>query len=104
MDVIALAELFERQIEKRVKNINLDRKIKNELFFISSYEKSVIYTDPGAQLLWEMFIAGLEKGQKSTKIRLPKSKEKPDNFFDAGYNEAIEDCRKHLQAQKIKVL
>ncbi|MDE9570774.1 hypothetical protein [Xenorhabdus bovienii] len=104
MDVIDLAEAFEHQIEKRVKKINLDREFKDELFFTSGYDKSVVYKDPGTQLLWEIFVAGLEKGQKSARIRLPQSKENPDNFYDVGYNEGIEDCRKHLQAQKIKVI
>jgi len=61
------------------------------------------YTDPGVQLMWVMFLAGGQTIQKNTVVRLPPVKERPDSFYDAGYNEGISECRKYLNSAGIKI-
>lgn len=33
---------------------------------------------------------------------LPPLKQNPENFYDAGFNEGVEVCRRHINAQEIK--
>lgn len=102
VDLLDLIESFEKEINKHVKSINLDREIEHGFFLVHESDTSVTYKDPGTQLLWSMYSSGFGKAKKIIKINLPPLKQNPDNFFDAGFNEGVEECRKHLNAQQIK--
>ncbi len=53
--------------------------------------------------MWTLFQAGVLAERRATSVTLPALKAKPESFYDAGYNEGIQDCRKHLMASGIKV-
>lgn len=61
------------------------------------------YKDKGVQLMWLMFLAGAQAQNKNTSVTLPALRDKPDSFYDAGYNQGVIDCQKHLQNSGIKV-
>lgn len=104
MDLIGLQELFERQIKRKVKSIDLSRERDSTFRFLVERETISKYSDPGTQLLWEIYYAGANDAKKKMKINLPNLKEKPENFYDAGYNEGIKDCKKHLIALQFTVV
>ncbi|EMH5494545.1 hypothetical protein L3033_004255 [Providencia stuartii] len=102
VDLLYLIESFEKEINRNVKSINLDRVIDRDIFFIHNSDSSVTYKDPGTQLLWRMYFSGFNKAKRAIKINLPPLKQNPENFYDAGFNEGVEECRKHINAQQIK--
>ncbi len=104
MDLIGLQELFERQIKRKVKSIDLSRERDSTFRFLVERETISKYSDPGTQLLWEIYYAGANDAKKKMKINLPNLKEKPENFYDAGYNEGIKDYKKHLIALQFTVV
>ena len=53
--------------------------------------------------MWMMFLAGGQTIQKNMVVKLPSLKEKPDGFYDAGYNEGVSDCRKYLNSAGLKI-
>lgn len=103
MELNRLNESFECEIKKKVKSINLEKKFDTPSGFTIGYivNRDFSYIDSGAQLLWEIYCSGCNEAKKKMKINLPKFKEKPENFYDAGYNEGIEDCRRYMVAQQI---
>lgn len=105
MELNRLAESFERQIKKKVKSINLEKKFDSISGFSTGYMLNMdfSYIDSGTQLLWEIYYAGANDAKNKLKINLPNLKEKPENFYDAGYNEGIEDCKRHLIALQFTV-
>lgn len=103
MDLIGLQELFEREVKRKVKTIDLEREKDTSLPFLLERETVSKYSNPGTQLLWEIYCAGATIAKKKMKVSLPNLKEKPDGFYDAGYNEGIEDCRRHIMAQQVIV-
>lgn len=106
MELNRLNESFEREIKNKVKSINLEKKFYTPPGFTTGYivNMDFSYIDSGAQLLWEIYCSGSNEAKKRMKISLPKSKEKPENFYDAGYNEGIEDCRRHIIAQQLTII
>ncbi|MEQ5206587.1 hypothetical protein [Proteus sp. fly-1067] len=103
MDLIRLQELFEREVKRKVKTIDLEREKDTSLQFLLERETVSKYSNPGTQLLWEIYCAGATDAKKKMKVILPNLKEKPDGFYDAGYNEGIEDCRRHIMAQQVSI-
>lgn len=60
-----------------------DYNLRNDLD--SEYENS------GVQLMWIMFRAGALAGLSRLKINLPPLRNIPDGYFDAGFNEGVQD-------------
>lgn len=95
MEVEDIRHHFEVYMEKFYPNLSLIindgafRVHPNELMKDAGSE----YKEPGVQLMWMMFLAGGVTLQKNTAVRLPPLRDKPDGFYDAGYNEGISDCR-----------
>lgn len=104
MDLIGLQELFEREVKRKVKTIDLEREKDTSLQFLLERETVSKYSNPGTQLLWEIYCSGVTNAKKKMKVSLPNLKEKPDGFYDAGYNEGIEDCKRYLIAQQFSVV
>ncbi|MCX8958332.1 hypothetical protein EHW64_19505 [Erwinia psidii] len=63
----------------------------------------VEYKDPAVQLMWKVFYAGALSQNKNMVTTLPRLKNQPDGFYDAGYNEGVQDCRRHLVARGIRI-
>ncbi|HCP7405641.1 TPA: hypothetical protein OFU59_001350 [Escherichia coli] len=112
MALISVRNRFESFMEQRYPDLSLQVKgnigasmkaqlgirIEREL-----YSEDVTYCDSAVQLMWTLFQAGVLAERRATSVTLPALKAKPDSFYDAGYNEGIQDCRKYLTASGIKV-
>ena len=112
MALISVRNRFESFMEQRYPDLSLQVKgnigasmkaqlgirIEREL-----YSEDVTYCDSAVQLMWTLFQAGVLAERRATSVTLPALKAKPDSLYDAGYNEGIQDCRKHLTASGIKV-
>ncbi|EKN4197660.1 hypothetical protein NTJ19_000726 [Yersinia ruckeri] len=61
------------------------------------------YSTPAVQLMWKTYCSGAESERKSITVSLPPMRSKPDGYYDAGYNEGIQDSRKTLIAAGVKV-
>lgn len=112
MALISVRNRFEIYMEQQYPNLALQVKgdigasMKSHLGFRIERElfsEDVEYNEPAVQLMWTLFRAGVAAERKATSVTLPAVKAKPDSFYDAGYNEGIKDCRKHLTASGIKV-
>lgn len=112
MALISVRNRFESYMEQQYPNLSLRVKgdtgasmrsylgfrIEREL-----YSEDVDYSEPAVQLMWTLFQAGVVAERRATSVTLPALKVKPDSFYDAGYNEGIQECRKHLTTSGIKV-
>ncbi|TGC25046.1 hypothetical protein [Escherichia sp. E1130] len=112
MALISVRNRFESYMEQQYPDLSLRIKgdigssMKAQLGFRMErelYSEDVEFFEPAVQLMWELFQAGVAAERKATSVTLPALKAKPDSFYDAGYNEGIQDCRKHLTASGIKV-
>lgn len=105
MEVENIRYHFELYMERFYPNLSLMKK--QGLFLVHPVEEmkdtSKEYTEPGVQLMWMMFLAGGQTIQKNMVVKLPSLKEKPDGFYDAGYNEGVSDCRKYLNSAGLKI-
>lgn len=66
MGLNRLSESFEREIKKKVKSINLERKYDEHSRFTTRYDlkMSFTYIDSGTQLLWEVYFLGSNEAKK----------------------------------------
>ena len=96
---------FECQMEKFYPELDLG--LKGDLLSVMSSgarnDIEVEYSTPAVQLMWKMFCSGAESERKSITVSLPPMRSKPDGYYDAGYNEGIQDSRKTLVAAGVKV-
>ncbi|HEJ7901074.1 TPA: hypothetical protein SMI06_000461 [Serratia marcescens] len=99
-----LRNKFEALMQRDYDQVSLERKTTN-LFLLNKRDDylEVEYSDPGAQLMWTMYLAGASERGKHISVTLPSPKSVPDGFYDAGYNEGILDCRRALTSSGIKV-
>jgi len=105
MEVDKIRYHFENHIEKFYPDLSL--QMKRVSFQVHPIEQmkdtGSEYCTPSVQLMWMMFLAGGIAQQNNTTVSLPSLREKPDGFYDAGYNEGVMDCRKHLSSAGIKI-
>lgn len=96
---------FECHMEKFYPELDLG--LKGDLLSVMSSgarnDIDVEYSTPAVQLMWKMFCSGAESERKSITVSLPPMRSKPDGYYDAGYNEGIQDSRKTLVAAGVKV-
>lgn len=104
MEIEKIRQQFENHIEKFYPTLPLE--IKHGVFRVHPVEQmkdaGSEYKDSGVHLMWLMFLAGAASKEKNTFVSLPPLRDKPENFFDAGYNEGLRDARKHLTSAGIK--
>ncbi|MBF7956149.1 hypothetical protein [Rahnella victoriana] len=85
----------------------LDLGMKGDMLTIMSpsgrNDIEIEYSTPAVQLMWKMFYSGAESERKSMTVSLPAMRSKPEGYYDAGYNEGIQDSRKTLIAAGVKV-
>lgn len=85
----------------------LDLGMKADIFTSMSQsarnDLGIEYSTPAVQLMWKMFCSGAESERKSMTVSLPAIRSKPEGYYDAGYNEGIQDSRKALIAAGVKV-
>lgn len=112
MALISVRNRFESYMEQHYPHLSLQVKgdigasMRSHLGFRIErelYSEDVDYSEPAVQLMWTLFQAGVVAERKATSVSLPALKTNPDGFYDAGYNEGIQDCRKHLSASGIRV-
>ncbi|CNE50619.1 hypothetical protein [Yersinia enterocolitica] len=106
MEIQKLIAKFENFMELNYESVSLETKFPCSLSFIADYkahEHTTEYKDPGAQLMWVMFVAGADTERKNLSVSLPKTKERPEGYYDAGYNEGINDCKRSLISSGIKI-
>lgn len=105
MALISVRNRFESYMEQQYPDLSL--RVKGDIGSFrmerEQYSDDVEFFEPAVQLMWTLFQAGVTAERKATSVTLPALKAKPDGFYDAGYNEGIQDCRKHLTASGIKV-
>lgn len=96
---------FENHIEKFYPDLSLAFKSIIPASYCSGLRENAgeEYQDPGVQLMWMMFLAGARAQHKNTAITLPAPKSRPDGYFDAGFNDGIQECRRTLVAAGIKI-
>lgn len=96
---------FECYMDKFYPDLHLGLK-GNTLIVLSPGAKNDVdleYSEPAVQLMWKMFFSGAESERNSITVSLPPLRSKPDGYYDAGYNEGIQDSRKTLIAAGVKV-
>lgn len=105
MEVDKIRYRFESHLVKFYPDLSLQMKRVSLQFHPNEQMKETgnEYCSPGVQLMWMMFLAGSVSQHNNTTVLLPSLREKPDGFYDAGYNEGILDCRKHLASAGIKI-
>lgn len=105
MEIKKIRHQFESHLEKFYPS--LPAEIKRGAFHVHPNEQmgdvTSEYKDPGVQLMWTMFLAGANCVEKNTYIALPALKSKPQNFFDAGYNEGVMDAQRKLKSDGFKI-
>ncbi len=105
MDVNDIRYRFENHMEDFYPTLSLMTKetpfIQASSVFINNEGKE--YNEPGVQLMWLMYYSGAVAQYKNTSITLPPLKDKPQGYFDAGFNEGVHECRRHLISSGIKL-
>ncbi|WP_146747949.1 MULTISPECIES: hypothetical protein [unclassified Photorhabdus] len=104
MNIHEIRRRFELFMDKYYSDVSLSCKTKHGIYFpYSDNETDIKYENPGAQLMWKLFLSGAQSERKNIVVSLPVCKSPPDGFYDAGYNEGIQDCKKALLASGIKI-
>lgn len=104
MEIDKIRHQFENHLQKFYPSLPLE--IKHGSFRVHPSEQmrdvSSEYKDNGVQLMWSMFLAGANYIKQNTYAPLPDLKEKPQNFYDAGYNEGVMESQKKLKSAGFK--
>ncbi|MFU0921334.1 hypothetical protein [Kluyvera sichuanensis] len=58
----------------------------------------------GVPVMWGIFLAGRMLQPHDGVAMLPPAKAKVDGFYNAGYNEDVDECRRYLTAAGFKVV
>lgn len=105
MEIDKIRHQFESHLQKFYPSLPLE--IKHGAFRVHPNEQmgdvSSEYKESGVQLMWIMFLAGANYVQQNTYVLLPELKNKPQNFYDTGYNEGVMDSQKKLKLAGFKI-
>lgn len=105
MDIDKIRYHFELHLETHYPALSLNMKTTSFLahFDERSRDAGNEYAELGVQLMWMMYLSGALAQEKNMSVSLPALRDKPDGFYDAGYNEGVTDCRKYLNSAGIKI-